>query len=403
MNKEILPFVKAKNVWLYGAGKVGSRVAREFSQSVFPNKVRGIAVTQKGAQEEAIEGYPVCALEEITTAPEDTLFLITVSAKYQPEVMDALDARGYKNYIFWNDSFRQIKWYLTEYGFYDRKRDADKVCFVLSGYKEFLWDKVFARLQRFVPQDVEVCILSSGLYSERLEELAGANGWSYLHTALNDLTLIQNIAISLYDKAQWIYKMDEDMFLTENCFEKLFQMYRHVQEHEPYHVGFVGPLIPLNGFGYRCLLEHRAKLEDYEEKFGKAYWGGLLTHELECNPEAAKYMWGAGGSLPHLDTLNREMSENDTYSVCGVRYSIGFILYHRDMWELMDGFSVTGEIDMGRDERDLCYWAIIKSHAMIIACNTVVGHFSFGPQTAQMKEFYLANPEYFTIREADNE
>jgi hypothetical protein len=36
---------------------------------------------------------------------------------------------------------------------------------------------------------------------------------------------------------------------------------------------------------------------------------------------------------------------------------------------------------------------------MIVAHNTVVGHFSFGPQTEAMKEFYHDNPEYFEIRE----
>jgi glycosyltransferase involved in cell wall biosynthesis len=389
--------LNAKHVWIYGAGIVGTRAAKELNRGQYGNKVKGITVSGRGEYAQ-IEGYDVQCIDDISTNPSETLFLIAVSTKYQDEVIDTLESKGYQNYIIWNE-FWGMRCYLVNFGFTDRKRDLSRVCFVLSGYKEFLWDGVFGRLKRFVPDDVEVCILSSGVYSEKLETIAEDNGWSYLHTALNDLTLVQNIALYIFDRAEWVYKMDEDMFLTDKCFEKLYGTYERILDEEPYHVGFVAPLIPMNGYGYIHLLRKYDGLSEYERLFETAKFGGLKTHQLECNPAAARFMWGAGSGLPFLDEMNRDCAGSDKYGVCGVRFSIGFILYRRGFWEEIGWYGVSGTVDLGRDERELCYNSIIRSNAMIVAHNTVVGHFSFGPQTEAMKEFYHDNPEYFEIRE----
>lgn len=390
--------IDCKHAWIYGAGKIGTKVAGELSQGMFKNKVRGFVVSKQGSGE-YIERYCVYNLDEITMPAKDTLFIISMSAQYHEEVIALLESKGYDNYIIWGDNFKQIKWYLTEYKFENRKKNLDKVCFVLSGYKKFLWNSVFKRLTAFVPDDVEVCILSSGIYDQGLSDMALNNGWSYLSTSFNDLTLIQNIALRIYDKAEWVYKMDEDIFLTEGCFEKLYQMYNKVLNEAPYHVGFVAPLIPLNGYGYIHILKHYDALSEYENKFEKAKFGGLQTHLLERSPDAAKFMWGAKSGLPCIDRINLDFSDDMKYSICGVRFSIGFILYKRCFWEMMGGFGVGGESDLGRDEREICYYCIIKSHAMIVAHNTVVGHFSFGPQTEAMREFYIEHPEYFALQE----
>jgi hypothetical protein len=393
-DKNIIKAINAKHVWIYGAGIVGSRAVKELNKC--NNRVDGIVISGRG-EHEPIEGYTVRCIDDISVNP-DTLFLVAVSAKYQDEVVEALESRGYYNYITWN-KFSNMIWYLTDFGFINRKKDSSKVCFVLSGYKEFLWDSVFGRLKRFVPDDVEVCILSSGVYNGKLESIAEDNGWSYLHTALNDLTLVQNIALYIFDKAEWVYKMDEDMFLTDGCFDKMYETYERVRNGEPYHVGFVGPLIPVNGYGYIHILEKYSKLGKYEEVFEKARFGGSIYHQLENNPEAARFMWGDGSGLPYLDEMNREAGTSDEYSVCGVRFSIGFILYKREFWQLMRGYGISGTTDMGRDESEIGYNCVEWSKAIIVAHNTVVGHFSFGPQTEAMKEFYHDNPEYFEIRE----
>lgn len=398
-NPKYEEIIRAKYIWIYGAGKIGKSVVEEFVRADFANKICGVVVSDIEEQPDTIGQFDVKSVADINTKNQETLFILAISSKYQDEVKSILKERGYDNYLVWDGELRQNIWYFTEFDFIDRKKNYEKVCFVLSGYKEFLWDSVFERIRRFLPDDVEVCILSSGVYNVQLDKLAKNNGWSYLHTKINDLTLIQNIAITIFDKAEWIYKVDEDIFLTEGCFEKLFFRYSEVIEKEPYDVGFVAPLLPVNGYCYTYLLEQFKLMDDYVEKFGRAKSGGHPTRAIEWNPEAAKYMWGLTSEMPHLDRMNTIMEQIGGYSVCGLRFSIGFILFNRDIWYDMGGFHVFGTPDLGEDERNIIYWSVIKSRAMIIDHATVVGHFSFGKQTEAMKEFYDKHPEYFAIQE----
>ena len=102
------------------------------------------------------------------------------------------------------------------YKFENRKKDKNKVCFILAGYKEFLYDVIFERILKFIPEDVEICLLSSGKYSQILSEIAEKNNWSYLSTKRNNVSLIQNVAITIFNKADYIYKLDEDILKTQN-------------------------------------------------------------------------------------------------------------------------------------------------------------------------------------------
>lgn len=397
MNKQAnaRAMLSAKYIWVYGAGIVGTRAAHDISQMPWVTRVQGVVVTHK-SEETTIEGYSVYSIDEIDTPNEDTFFILAVSEKYREELSSILQTKGYDHYGMW---MPQLRWYLTDFIFIDRKKDLAKVCYVLSGYKEFLWDVVFERLKKYIPADVEICILSSGVHSERLEKMAEDNDWSYLYTKLNDLTLAQNILLRLFEKAEWIYKMDEDIFLTEGCFDKLFHTFRKVEDEEPYCVGFTAPLLPLNGYSYIHILEHYGKLSEYETKFGRATFGGYYTKPIECEPKVAEYMWGDSGGLPHLDDMNKDFQNEWKYSVCGLRFSIGFILFRRSYWDEINGFGMTGGTDLGKDEIELCSWSGIVSRAMIVSHDTVVGHFSFGPQTDEMKKYYKDHQERFAIRE----
>lgn len=402
MEKDFLSLRDAKHIWIYGAGIVGKRVWNALSQDEIGLKIEGMVVSEKKGQDSNDE-CRVVEIGDIKTADSDTIFIIGVSAKYQEEVINTLSAHGYNNYVIWKNKFYTERWYLSGYKFEDRKKNLSKVCIVLSGYKEFLWDIVFERLEHFVPDDVEVCILSSGLYSERLSDIAEKAGWSYFSTKVNDLTLVQNMVIRLYEQAEWIYKMDEDIFLTEGCFEKLMQAQINVEKNEPYRIGFVAPLIPVNGYGHIRLLDYLGKRQRYEQLFERVYYGCYPESMLEKNIAAAQYMWGLGGEIPQLDELNSMFSEEWKYSVCGVRFSIGFILLHRSIWKAMNEFPVTGGIDLGADEVDLCKYCIVYSKAMIVAENTVVGHFSFKQQASDMREFYEKNQELFRIRQENKQ
>ena len=69
-----------------------------------------------------------------------------------------------------------------KYKFINRSKNNKKMCMILAGYKTFSYEIVFKRIKKFVPKDVDVCILSSGIYSEELAKISEKNNWSYLST-----------------------------------------------------------------------------------------------------------------------------------------------------------------------------------------------------------------------------
>ena len=67
-----------------------------------------------------------------------------------------------------------------KYEFIDRSKKSENLCIILAGYKEFLWKEVFERIEKFIPKDFDVCIVSPGMFNEKLVELCEKNSWSYL-------------------------------------------------------------------------------------------------------------------------------------------------------------------------------------------------------------------------------
>ena len=378
-----------KNIWIYGSGKNGRKLLQSFD--VLGIKWKGIITSQK--ESSIVPGTDVISIDEISDTEDETAFIVPMDSKYHDGVKNGLRSRRYNNIYVWSKEFLTKLWLSADYEFTDRRKGFSKCCFLLAGYKDFLWDDVLERIKRFLPVDIEVCILSSGCKNELLQSVAENEGWSYLNTSRNSVTMIQNIAFALYDKAQWIYKIDEDMFVTEHAFEKLYDSYCNAAEGH-YNVGFVAPLIPVNGYGYLYVLDEAGLMDEYELEFGKAYYGGNPGSEIEKNPETAVFMWDR---CPRLDDLNSIFEKKGNTQICGVRFSVGMILLKKDFWELMGGFSVTGAPDMGLDEEEICATCINRSRAMIISHNTVIGHFSFGKQTVRMKEYRERHPERFSI------
>ena len=282
--------------------------------------------------------------------------------------------------------------------FIDRRKNSDVLLIILAGYKPFLFDDVFARLKAFSPPSLEICVTSSGLYNERLNEIAAENNWSYLSTAENNISLVQNLAIMLHKRAELIFKMDEDIFVTQNCFVKLIQTYEHVQREGRWNIGFVAPLIPINGYAHVRLLEKLGLVEVYEKKFERIMYGAQHYRMIEKSPEVAKFFWGEGNIVPPLDLMNAAFQiQKISYSVCSVRFSIGLILFHRNLWKVMGGWQLPtdGGAGIGIDEAQICTFCTARSLGMIISENVVVGHLSFGQQNEAMKEYYLSHREKF--------
>ena len=304
-----------------------------------------------------------------------------------------------KTRSIYNDN-RKKKRVKGKYNFINRSRNCDKLCIILAGYKEFLWDDVFGRIKKYVSEDIDVCIVSSGLYSKKLESIALENSWSYLSVKQNKVTLVQNIAIDLFREAKMIYKLDEDMFVTSNFFSQLMETYTKVKENDNYKIGFVAPLIPINGFSNVTVLKKTNTLKSYEKKFGKAYHDGGGDEPIIKNPDIARFMWGESEKvLRDIDKLADMFSNEEfSYDICSIRFSIGAILFSRDLWEEMGRFEVGLGNNMGVDEVQMCRHCMLFSRAIVVAENTIVGHFSYGPQTKTMIDYYNDNRKIFKVK-----
>jgi len=213
-----------------------------------------------------------------------------------------------------------------EYQFINRSKGCEKLLIVLAGYKQYLWDSVFSRIKKYVPSDMDICVLTAGYANEELREICKKEDWSYLYTTQNKLALVQNFAIREHVNAKWIYKMDEDIFVTEGLFEELMDTYQTIEGERKYFTGFVAPLMNVNNYGYRRILEYLDCVEEYQMMFDDARVGGGV---IFGNPQAAEYMWNK--TLPVNDFADKLHSKEEKYSICHHRYSIGCILISRDI------------------------------------------------------------------------
>lgn len=288
----------------------------------------------------------------------------------------------------------------NKYLFENRKQNKRKVCFVLAGYKPFLYEIVFKRIKKYATKDMEVCILSSGVYSEELSNIAKENNWSYISTKQNNVSLIQNVAINLFDKAEYIYKLDEDIFITQNYFETLMKTLNECEEVGEYKVGFVAPTIPINGFGHLNILKRFNLVEYYTKNYEKPLYAAGRDMKVEDDPSVAKFFWGENNLLPQLDEMNKVLqSDKFDYVPCSIRFSIGAILFKRKFFEDMQMFLVKKTSGLGDDEKQICEYCINTSQSIIVSKNVVVGHLSFKNQNAAMKEYFLNNKNIFDVNE----
>jgi hypothetical protein len=269
--------------------------------------------------------------------------------------------------------------------FIDRSKGSDKLLIILAGYKSFLYPLTLARIAEFVPQDIDVCLLSSGLHSQELAEMAAENNWSYLYTKSNKVSLVQNLAIAKHTQAKWIYKIDEDIFISENFFEKLLEGYLTVKAEKLYDIGFCAPLLNVNGYSYINFLKLINADDEYKTKFGELKHS-CADSKAFYDGEAAKWLWKK--SLPFDKVAHSIGSKPFQYSLSPHRFSIGAILIEREFWETIGGFRTSfKQGGLGLDESQLCKDCILQSRVMVVIHNVFAGHFSFGPQTSAMKEY----------------
>ncbi len=283
--------------------------------------------------------------------------------------------------------------------FVNRSKGCSDLVIVLAGYKEYLYQNVFQRLIEFLPDNYDVCVVTSGKFSDKVSDICKSNNWSYLSTKENDVGLVQNVAINLHPKAEFIFKLDEDIFITSGYFQKMKRALEHAQSGR-YNPGVIVPNLLINGFCTPRIIEKLGLEKIVLEKYGT---NKSLTGKgsyIEENIDLARFMWGEDDSVPCIDELNIQFENSKLEEIpCPIRFSIGAILFHRSLWEDMNYFDVKHDdlIMMGKDEEKLCAYCVVNSRPIMISENIVVGHFSFGPQTQGMIEYYKEHPERFAL------
>ena len=281
----------------------------------------------------------------------------------------------------------------------NRSQGYDKLCIVLAGYKEFAYNGVFSRIKKYMIPDMDVCVVSSGIYSDRLSEICKINGWSYLSTKRNNVCLAQNIAIKINKKAKYIFKLDEDIFITEGYFVNMLRAYEHAKTGD-YIPGVMAPLLLVNGYAHLRILDKLGLRDVYKDRFESPKYAAGQERKIENDVNAAKFMWGITGEVPSLDDLNKMFSAEPLEErACAVRFSIGAILFERRLWRDMGYFKISGNgADMGADEGQICQHCCCNSRPIMVSENIVVGHLSFGKQNEEMKKYYIEHEEYFSLK-----
>jgi hypothetical protein len=282
--------------------------------------------------------------------------------------------------------------------FDDRRTGAATLVCMLAGYKPDLWRFVIPRFRAALPE-ADICIVSPGLRHDDLANLCRREGWSYLSTATNDVALAQNVCYRLHNCAKMIVKLDEDMFLLPDTITGLLAAYRDIKAEGVVDPGFVAPMIPLNGFCCRYLLEMLGLLDDYEAAFGRAQLAtsGLAVH---TDPTAARWIWER--TAPLAATASRLNSLERRVLLCPIQFSIGLIAFERRFWEQIGYFAVhrhrllAGLSTLGGDEAYLCARAVEMSRPAVVTTAVLAGHFSFGPQYAGLKALLDERPELFS-------
>ena len=284
----------------------------------------------------------------------------------------------------------------SEYMFIDNKRDEKRLLYVLAGYKPILWDIVFERIKLFCPTNVDVCIVSSGIFSERLEEICETNKWSYVSTSVNKLTIAQNIVMTIFDQAELIFKMDEDIFVTYGFWEELEKTYTEYEK--KYRIGFVGPLLPLHNYGFNRYLEMKGIEKEWKE-FAPYFSNQIMGGHGKCeNPvlysdEIADFLWD---SCPQIDEeANSFRNSKRAIEFVNSRFPICAILFKRNLWRKIGGFDVGEGNGGGSDEVKIIQFCAINSYYILCNPRVICYHFGFFFQEHILyRKFSLFNEKF---------
>jgi hypothetical protein len=377
-----------KKIVFWGAGIEAERAMNAELSEITPAYFIDSNKSKQGSDFAGFEVNPPDIL--LSDDTDNLIVIVCCRLSLLGEIIEQLKTYGIKHYFSSSLCVKEnydkcVSRFCGDYIFIDRHKNHKKLLTVLTGYKEFLWESVFSRIIKYIADDIDVCLVSSGVDRREMRELAEKRDWSYLCTKQNILSTAQNIAISLHDKAEFIYKMDEDIFITEHYFERIFESYNRIKKEKLCRIGYLSPIIPVNSVCYTAFLEKSGLEEQYREKFSEDVInsGGWA---LQFTDEVTGFLWD--NSLP-LDTKAKEFWENKTAPITApFRFSIGAIFFERKLWEEMLGYDAGKEGEMGNDEVHICTHCMEQYLACYVDTNILCGHFSYGNQTEYMRGYF---------------
>ncbi len=276
--------------------------------------------------------------------------------------------------------------YAERHQLVDRSHGSQSLVTVLAGHKPQLWPHTLPRIARAVPAGADVCLTTAGIVQPELRAFAEQHGWSYLSTQRGHVCVAQNLTLRAHPDARLVYKVDEDMFVSDGFFAALGAGYARVRQEAEYAVGFCSPTVNVNGFSYLDFVRHLGLEAEWRERFG-APRRGHYGVTAQRDGQAAVWLWSHG--LPVDATAAAFARRPFGYSVVPHRFSIGAIVYERDLWTQMGGFSCREPSPgLGEDEHHLAVECSLQSRIIAVLDNLYAGHFSFGPQTGDMMAAY---------------
>lgn len=383
-----------KSIVLWGIGNQTREVIVWLQQNGYEERLLFIVDNFKGTFYQEYEGISVVAPIALTKLERNS-FIVILSINYAEDVWKQLSAYGVSRiYNLRNIEEKFISYkYDIPYYFTDRSRGKKCLCYILAGYEAGLWKDTIGRIEAFQDKNVDYCLVLSGKYDRELDNVAERNGWSYLYTETNQVCFIQNLAIELHPSAEYIIKMDEDIFIGKDFFHQMIKNYRRIEEEGEYRIGFVVPVVPLNCCGYASYIDLVGKREEYEKKFGRAYKSRFSA--VFNVVETAEFLWD---TMDTFDDMVNRFLENEGYDILNCYYNIGCIMFSRQRWMLMGKWpEYPEESGMGRDEAYICQDNVNKDLAIYELKNVLAGHLAFGHQKKRMIKYYEEHAEKFSV------
>lgn len=319
---------------------------------------------------------------------------------YGMNPLDTLE-RVCDKYILW---WKRRRSFAHKYIFEDRSKKSENLLLIVAGFQEFYWDTVFGRVERNCRQfdesiDVCVCVprgdLGGGILDNvrlRCEKL----GWSLVYLYDDLLAQAQNTAIKLHPNAKWIYKIDEDIIISDQYFSKMKRGFLLAEKQLFAQMGFATPLLNLNAACVHHFLETTDKLSDMYKIFGdiKIRFPQEENDPVHRSEDFARWVWN--NSLP-FDQVAKEVENTNVGKIfqANVRLSIGAILFTRNYWEQIGFFEVARTGAMGVEEGQMNAYSFNIMQSIAIVGDTFAGHLGFFSQKNACRELYENNKEKF--------